>query len=422
MKPQVVHEQARSTQRAKWSTIARVTLVMCMLVLSLPAVVHAQDPYPPWPLGCKDDKLGAQEILICIPPALPGDDPLANWNGQLVVYAHGYVAPQEGDPVLPAGELGRFPGVIELLLYQGYAFATTSYSKNGYAVAQAEKDLNALVRHFKTKELPNAGLLEKVLIVGASEGGLITTMMVEKYPGIYDGGLAMCGPLGGLPAHIQYLGDFRVVFDVFFPQVFRVPPPSPPYPPLPAFGMADVPEDAYEHWDLYKDVLIPGAMLADPPEFKVIEQFFDAIPKAPYVEGDLEKNVATAIQVLYYNIVGTPDMIATARGMPYDNLDTVYGEGDVALNEAVERIDSDGRARAYVRRAYQPNGELEVPLVTLHNTLDPAVPYWHEAAYGALAGPSGLFVPITIPGYGHCEFTPEQVLGAFEVLTTFPGQ
>jgi pimeloyl-ACP methyl ester carboxylesterase len=352
---------------------------------------------------CNEGQLGDQLTLICIPPGLPGD-PLANWNGQLVLYAHGYVPPQF-PLALPAGELARFPGVVDILLSKGYAFATTSYSINGYAVEQARTDLNALVRDFKTRVLPNAGLLDKVLIVGASEGGLIATMMVEKYPGIYAGGLAMCGPIGGMPVQTAYLADFRVVFDCFFPTVF-------------GFGAVEVPEDAYESWSAYTadiQLALQGDPLATQQLFSVTGAPYDPEYPTTYAE--------TTLGVLYYNIWGTNDLIATAGGMPYDNQETMYtgSLNDPLLNAVVERIDSDGRARAFVRRAYQPTGELERPLVTLHNVLDPVVPYWHEAAYGALAMPSGWFVPITVPGYGHCEFTQEEILAAFGVLTTMVG-
>jgi len=347
--------------------------------------------------------LGEQKILICVPPGVPGD-PLAYWNGQLVVYAHGYVAPQL-PLALPAGELAKAPGMVDFLLSQGYAFATTSYSKNGYAVEQARQDLNALVRHFKTRVLPNAGLLDKVLIVGASEGGLITTMMVEKYPDIYAGGLAMCGPIGGMPAQTAYLADFRVVFDAFFPGVFD-------------FGAFAVPEDEWERWSLDQaNILL--ALQGDPLS---VQQLF-AVTGAPVDPLDPTTYGQTTLEVLFYNIWGTNDMLATAGGIPYDNQDTVYtgSLNDPALNAFVERIDSDGRARAFVRRAYQPTGELQRPLITIHTALDPQVPSWHEDAYGALAGPSGLFVPIIVPRYGHCEFDPQEILYAFSVLQTYVG-
>ena len=57
------------------------------------------------------------------------------WNGDLVVYAHGYV-PDLGQPVaIPTDQLtlnGIF--VPDLINSLGYAFAVTSYSANGLAV------------------------------------------------------------------------------------------------------------------------------------------------------------------------------------------------------------------------------------------------------------------------------------------------
>jgi pimeloyl-ACP methyl ester carboxylesterase len=384
-------------------------LIGCLLLLALPIGTHAQEPPPPpWPPApiCNESQLGDQLILICTPG--PPGDPLANWNGQLVVYAHGYV-PEQAELALPAGELARLPGMVDVLLFQGYAFATTSYSRNGYAVEAARKDLNELVRHFKTRVLPNAGMLDKVLIVGASEGGLIATMMVEKYPGVYAGGLAMCGPIGGMPAQVQYLLDFRVVFDFFFPNVFD-------------FGAVDVPEQAFMDWGFYTDPLIgipaalAGNLLATQQLFAVTGAPADPLNPGTYAE--------TTLQVLYYNIWGANDMLATARGIPYDNLDATYTGSldDAALNAFVERIGSDGRARAFVRRAYAPTGDLARPLVTLHNTLDPAVPFWHELEYGALAGPTGLFIPLVAEeAYGHCTFNQADVLTAFGALQAAVG-
>lgn len=395
-------ESARHNRRP--SLVFANTVILCVLLLALPIGTHAQGPPWPPPPVCNEGELDGQFILICVPPGLPGD-PLANWNGQLVVYAHGYV-PEQAELALPVEELSRLPGMIDILLLQGYAFATTSYSKNGYAVEVARKDLNALVRHFKTDVLPNAGLLDKVLIVGASEGGLITTMMVEKYPGIYAGGLAMCGPIGGMSAQAKYLLDFRVVFDVLFPNVFD-------------FGAVDIPEYEYANWPAY-EFDIPVALAGD----QLATQQLFSVTGAPVNLFDPTTYGETTLNVLYYNIWGTNDMIETAGGIPYGNLDTVYTGSldDTTLNAVVERIESDGRARAFVRRAYEPTGELERPLVTLHNTLDPAVPYWHEIDYGALAAPTGLFIPFVAEApYGHCAFTQQEVLSAFGALQAAVG-
>ena len=125
--------------------------------------------------------------------------------------------------------------------------------------------------------------------------------------------------------------------------------------------------------------------------------------------------------MLSYNIFGTNDIIATSGGIPYDNRFRIYrgSTNDVALNRGVERIKGDPRAELYAFRFYQTTGELNQPLVTLHNTLDPAVPFRHELTYsalGALQRKLRFLSVLPVPTYGHCEFTTEQILGAFALL------
>jgi pimeloyl-ACP methyl ester carboxylesterase len=128
-----------------------------------------------------DDQL----ILTCLP---------SHFDGTLIVYAHGYVRPQAA--LSPPAELGNasVQEFVEQLLDLGFGFATSSYRKNGYAVEQAEVDLNDLVDYVEAIE-PD---VDAVYVIGASEGGLIATMLVEKYPQTYAGGLALCGPLAGV--------------------------------------------------------------------------------------------------------------------------------------------------------------------------------------------------------------------------------
>jgi pimeloyl-ACP methyl ester carboxylesterase len=318
------------------------------------------------------------------------------------MYAHGYAPPQL-PLALPVDELFLPDGTFlpEIVLSQGFAFATTSYHKNGYAVEQARKDLNDLIKHFKTLVPP--GSLEKVFLVGASEGGEIAALMIEHFPDKYAGALAMCGPIGGGPYQVQYLSDFRVVFDYFFPDVF-------------SFGVADVPASAFLNW-ITDTQAIALAIAADAA---ATAQLYN-VTGAALDPQDPSSAVNTAVGILFYSIWGTNDLIATAGGMPYDNQSTAYfgSLNDDALNAGVERIRSDGRARAYMRRFYQTTGALQRPLVTLHNTLDPVVPFQHEVIYRDLAtqaGGSGFLTVIPVPSYGHCNFTVQQIAGAFGML------
>ena len=64
------------------------------------------------------------------------------WNGNLVIYAHGYVAFNK--PItIPEDQL-QLPGGVslpELINSLGFAFATTSYRMNGLAVETGVEDL-----------------------------------------------------------------------------------------------------------------------------------------------------------------------------------------------------------------------------------------------------------------------------------------
>jgi pimeloyl-ACP methyl ester carboxylesterase len=375
-------------------------------ILGSPSPAHSQFT---WPLGCEQGSLPSHDpknpadqlIVICIPP---------NWNGRLIIYAHGFV-PEQAPLELPSDELTLSDGtfVPNLFLSQGFAFATSSFHKNGVAIEQGAEDLNKLLQYFRSVVPPQS--LQKVFITGASEGGLIALLLLEHYPGKYDAGLALCAPVGGAPDLIRYTYDFRVVFDYFFPAVFT-------------FGAVDVPKDAFSFWqtpdpndnDYVK--LISEALTNDQT---ATAQLFN-VTKAAIDPTDLSSSaITTALSLLFYSIFGTNDQITTAGGIPYDNRSTTYvgSTNDAALNAAVERIESDGRARAYARRFYQPIGNLHAPLVTLHTTLDEVVPFQHELNYSNLVATknkSAFLSVIPIPRYGHCNFTSQEIFQAFSLM------
>jgi pimeloyl-ACP methyl ester carboxylesterase len=365
-----------------------------------------------WPPVCEQGSLPSHDpknpadqlIVICIPP---------NWNGRLVIYAHGFV-PAQASLELPSDELTLADGtfVPNLFLSQGFAFATSSFHKNGLAIEQGAEDLNKLLQYFKSVISPRSP--QKVFITGASEGGLIALLLLERYPGKYDAGLALCAPVGGAPDLIKYTYDFRVVFDYFFPAVFTFPPNQPGEK---SFGAVDVPQNAFLFWESVYVPRIIAALVTDP---LATAQLFN-VTKAAIDVTDPSSVITSALSLLFYSIFGTNDQIATAGGIPYDNRSTSYvgSTNDAALNAEVERVESDGRARAYARRFYQPNGNLHAPLVTLHTTLDEVVPFQHEVNYGNLVaqkGNSAFLSILPVPRYGHCNFTSQEVFQAFALM------
>src|SRR5262245_32343925 len=165
------------------------------------------------PAAAACDPDGIQEsgavYRICMPPA-------GQWNGRLVIWAHGYVSFDKPVSIpedqlhLPDGT--SIPDIVNAL---GFAFATTSYSVNGTAVRQGLADVTDLVSVFAAAKGPAS----RVYLVGASEGGLVTALAVEQHPDLFAGGLATCGPIGSFPLQVAYIGDFRVLFDYFFPDL-----------------------------------------------------------------------------------------------------------------------------------------------------------------------------------------------------------
>jgi pimeloyl-ACP methyl ester carboxylesterase len=334
---------------------------------------------------------------ICMPP------PEA-WNGNLVIWAHGYVAFNQ--PVaIPEDQLRLPDGTLlpDLVNSLGYAFATTSYSVNGLAVRQGKDDVVDLVSLF----VGSKGPVGTVYLVGASEGGLITTLAVEQHPDVFSGGLAACGPIGSFPRQTNYFGDFRVLFDYFYPGL------------LPA-DTTQVPPELIENWDAHYATVIRPVVFAPENQGRTRELIRTA--NLPTDAADFWGSAETSIRdVLFYNVFATNDAIEKLGGQPFDNRRRIYlgSRNDLRLNLRVERISADAEALAEMRAHYDTTGALDVPLVTIHTLRDQQVPAWHEALYTAKAltrGSLDKLVVIPVDRYGHCNFTPAEVLVAFGIL------
>jgi hypothetical protein len=94
---------------------------------------------------------------------------------------------------------------------------------------------------------------------------------------------------------------------------------------------------------------------------------------------------------------------------------------DLRLNLTVQRFTASPVARAALQN-YETNGNLRIPLVTLHTTADEVVPYWHELLYLTKVDLSerGRFIPLPAFRYGHCNFTRNEVLASFALAVGQP--
>ena len=122
-----------------------------------------------------------------------------NWNGELVLYAHGFRG--TGLELTVSN-----PRIRQHLVDNGYAWAASSYSKNGYDVRQGVKDTHALGKFFNGL----VGHAQRTYITGHSMGGHITGVAIEQYPQAYAGALPMCGVMGDNEL-FDYFLDFNLV-------------------------------------------------------------------------------------------------------------------------------------------------------------------------------------------------------------------
>lgn len=353
---------------------------------------------------CDPDGLQASGSIyrICLPPA-------AQYNGDLIIWAHGFQ--DAGTPVsIPEDQL-NFGGIQlnEIVNLLGFGFATNSYSKTGLAVQQGMDDILDLVNIYTAQY----GVPQRVFLTGASEGGLITTLLIEQNPTLFNGGVAACGPIGSFPYQINYFGDARVTFEVFFPGL------------IPG-DMFNPPQAIVDDWANYYETVVKPVVF-DPVNQNKLNQWV-SVAKLPFDAADYLNTVAISVQdVLRYSVVNSADATATLGGFPYNNSNRVYTgtANDNLFNLLVQRFTADPAAIQEMQNNYSTSGQLDMPLVTMHTSKDQQVPYLHQQIYTLKTLASGDLgsnhIPIKVDRYEHCNFNLQEVITALFLMLNLGG-
>jgi hypothetical protein len=325
-----------------------------------------------------------------------------------VLYAHGYSQP--GTPLsivdneIPVGD-GTTQRVSQVVASLGLGFGTTSYPHVGLNGPEGVASLHTLKQAFTTI-YPQAAALPTYL-VGVSEGGFVAALAAEQVANDYKGVLAACGPVGDFRSQIDYFGDFRVLFDYFFPGVL-----GPAWADDADYGAAARAQVA-ANWTSYQAQII-AAIRARP----LVAAQLISVSRAPVNPLDLNSIGETIIAVLWYNIFSTDDAVQRLGGRPFDNRGRFYtgSFNDFLLNARVKRFTAQASALAAIQSGFTTTGALKMPVVTDHTLLDPAVPARQEVIYAgkvAAAGQSARLYQFVVPRYGHCAFTVGELELAF---------
>ena len=346
-----------------------------------------------------------------------------NCNGDLVAIAHGYV-----DPFAPiALPDADFAPVVDSVGRRGFAVAYSSYAENGWAVKDGAQHTHAMTEIFTGQ----FGAPRRVFLAGVSLGGLIALDLAERFPTQYVGILSFCGATGGATLRFRYMMDVRALFDVFY----RKPDPNDPTKTIPVLPGDATHVDRAGGLDLETGIrtVARDAMLADDAGARIISN----ITRTPVPFLSFSDPMRTRMQMinsiadqLFRHAREIDEIIARGRGgSAIDNTDVVYtGAGiDQAtldfINTHVQRFSSTKFAEHVAAQYYDPDGSLQIPLVSIRSARDPALPaLLNDDNYVAKLTQDQRDRLVTVKvrdnSFGHCAVPNRDVVAAFDTLVT----
>jgi pimeloyl-ACP methyl ester carboxylesterase len=287
------------------------------------------------------------------------------------------------------------------LLANGYAWAASSYSKNGYDALAAAKDTHTLRSLFIDK----FGTPRRIYLSGASMGGHVVALAAEKWPTSYSGATTMCGWLGDAEQFDFYL-DFAVAAQTLSGVGALFPYGS-------DYLTSTVPATKAALGPAF-----PFALNASGQNFKSLAQLRSGGVRPLFEQGWLYWNaVAGDFMFGTLGLLGGTPLPAQNAGVTYQ-FDTApaLSAAEAQFNATVQRV----TALESERRKYTPvTGNLKIPMLTLHTLGDLYSPFVVEQIYAkrvAARGASDLLVQRATRDFGHCAFTPTELIEGFADL------
>jgi pimeloyl-ACP methyl ester carboxylesterase len=317
-----------------------------------------------------------------------------NWNGSLVLWAHGY----RGTGLELT--VDNHP-LRQYLVPNGYAWAASSYSKNGYDALAAAKATHTLRSLFIDK----FGTPSRIYLSGASMGGHVVALAAEKWPTSYSGATSICGWLGDAEQFDFYL-DFAVAAQT-----------------LSGVGAL------FPYGSDYLTSTVPATKAALGPAFpfvlnaqgtalKALTQLRSGGERPLFEQGWLYWNGLVGDFVFgTLGLLGSTPLPAENAGVTYQfDTDPTLSASEAAFNATVQRVTASPTAR----RKFTPvTGNLQIPMLTLHTLGDLFAPFVVEQIYAervAARGASNLLVQRATRDVGHCAFTPTELVAGFADL------
>lgn len=321
-----------------------------------------------------------------------------DWNGGLVMYAHGYEETDEylgryGEDELKGAEneeeeeeeSGYEEPFYEIFTQRGYAVAFSEFRKKGVVVKEGIEDTEALRGYFEMKY----GKPELTIMTGHSMGGIISIATIEKYPNEYNGAMPMCSWLAPISMLSKRFLDMLVTFDYFF---------------------ADNSGELVEGKELVSYEEIKALITAGNEDF--INIFCENFKLKAQDLGD----------VIYFGQIILKETAKNRGGLAIGNLQTIYdgfGFQDNEINRKIRRYAAEPFTAEHFINYYTTTGKIADPVLALHTTYDELIPASNYDLYEQLINyqnSSELYQQRYVVRDGHCNFTNEEVGDAFDQL------
>lgn len=303
-----------------------------------------------------------------------------NWNGGLIMYAHGYE--EIGEETEKFEEVAG--GFMEIFTSRGFAYAESKYKRQGLVIKDGIDDTEALRAYFEmTYGKPNT-----CIITGHSMGGIISIATIEKYPYEYDGALPLCGWLAPVHSLLKHGFNMLVTYDYLF----------------------DSNEGKVIQGEDYVDEDVIQEKLNMKPEITRLFAEHYRVRKE-HLPG-----------VISFNQQVLKETSGWLNGLPVGNIQTIYsgfGDKNPDLNKNVKRYKADPHAQEYYIQYNTPTGNLQDPVIALHNYYDEILPVFNYEYYEQLTEikrTGKYYVQQYAMSEGHCEFTNEEVEKSFNEL------
>jgi len=333
-----------------------------------------------------------------------------NWNGSLIVHAHG--GPRTGIPRAddPLEDLERFSMTVK----EGFAWAGSTYRRGGYGVRMAAEDTDDLRQIFWDA----FGRPRRTILHGQSWGGNVAAKAAELYARdaegrvVWDGVVLTSGVLAGGTEDYKFRADLRAVYQYYcqnHPAADEVQYPV--WQGLPE-GVRMTRAQLAERVKACTGVGLPYAGRS--PEQK--QRLADILNVVGIQEEQLVPHLAWST-FLFQDLVQR-----RLDGLnPFSNIDVVYAgsHDDEALNAGVQRFAADPMALARLAYDADLSGLIVAPTVTIHGKYDPTAFVSNQAAYRervAAAGQSDLLVQTYTNEAEHSALSAPEYVAVFDAL------